>query len=149
MSVTLSKIIPTSVVAIGDDGINKASHLFDQSLDTRWSYKGKFAYNLITLDSSKSLDSIIMYWYMKKKENRVYNFGIYLSESDITIPVGFEDAKNAVQKLYDDPSTMKPLSNNNGEELSTITMSGRKAKSILIVYVKSSSKKDWFSVRYF
>jgi hypothetical protein len=88
-----------------------------------------------------------MYWYMKKKENRVYNFGIYFSESDITIPVDFEEAKNAVQKLYDDPSTMKPLSNNNGEELSTVKMSGRKAKSILIVYTKSSSKKDWFSVR--
>ena len=79
MSVSLSTVVPKSVVAIGDDG-HKASNLFDKSLDTRWSYQGKFAYNLITLDMVHTLDSIIIYWYMKKKENRVYNFGIYLSE---------------------------------------------------------------------
>jgi len=146
MSVSLSTVVPKSVVAIGDDG-HKASNLFDKSLDTRWSYQGKFAYNLITLDMVHTLDSIIIYWYMKKKENRVYNFGIYLSENDIVIPVDFEAAKIEVQKLYDNVSTLKPLSNNNGMESTTVRLNGRKAKSILIVYTKSSAKKDWFSVR--
>ena len=146
MSVTLTKITPKSVVAIGDDG-NKASNLFDESLETRWSYQGKFAWNLITLDTAYTLDSITFWWYMKKKENRVYNFGIYLSNDEITIPTDFDEAKNMVQKLYDETSTMKPLSNNNGMETTTVKLSGRTAKSILIVYTKSSSKKDWFSIK--
>ncbi len=146
MSVTLERLTPKSVVAIGDDG-NKASNLFDESLETRWSYQGKFAYNLITLDNVYTLDSITFWWYMKKKENRVYNFGIYLSNEEIVIPADFDEAKNLVQKLYDETSTMKPLSNNNGMETSTVQLSGRTAKSILIVYIKSSAKKDWFSVK--
>ena len=146
MSVSLTKIIPKSVVAIGSDE-NKPSGLFDQSLETRWSYKGKFAYNLITLDGVHALDNITIWWYMKRKENREYDFGIYLSENEIVIPTEFEAGKNAVQKLYDDPSTMKPLSNNKGQETTVVKLSGRKAKSILIVYTRSSSKKDWFSVR--
>jgi hypothetical protein len=147
MSVSLLKIVPQKVVAIGDDGVNKASNLFDLSLETRWSYKGKFAYNLITLDSVHTLDSITFWWYMKKKENREYDFGIYLSNNDITIPADFEGGKNAVQALYDEVSTMKPLSNNKGQESTIVKLSGRTAKSILVVYTRSSSKKDWFSVK--
>jgi hypothetical protein len=146
MSVSLHKIIPQSVIAIGDDG-NKPSNLFDESLETRWSYQGKFAYNLVTLSSITTLDSITFWWYMKKKENREYDFGIYLSDKDIVIPVDFEAAKNEVQKLYDDVSTIKPLSNNKGQETTTVKLNGRTAKAILIVYTRTSAKKDWFSLK--
>lgn len=146
-TVSLAKITPNSVIAIGDDGKHPASNLFDQSLDTRWSYQGKFAYNLIKFSDVHILDRIMIFWYMKKNENRVYDFGIYLTEEDITIPADFEEAKNTVQKYYDDTSTIKPLNNGSGSTTTTVSLTGRKAKSILVIYTKSSSKKNWFSLK--
>src|SRR5262245_22971781 len=123
MAVSIIKVTPTSVTAIGDDGKNKAANLFDQDLTNRWSYKGKFAYNLVKLDRPYVLNNLVFYWYMKKGENRKYNFGIYLSEQDITIPADFVSAKNDVQKLYDDASTIKPLTND-GKTITNVPMSG-------------------------
>jgi hypothetical protein len=147
MSFSVVKIIPKDVTTIGDDGKNRSSHLFDKSLDTRWSYKGKFAYNIVILENPINLDSLIFHWYMKKKERRAYRFGIYLSDTDIAFTSNdFESVKRQVQELYNDPKTIRST-NNEGDETTTIKFDGNLVKSFIIIYTYSSNRKSWFSVK--
>src|ERR1044071_5162055 len=107
MAFATLQIVPQTVVTIGDDGKNRSSHLFDKSYETRWSYKGRYAYNVVTLESPINLDSITFHWYMKKKERRLYRFGIYLSTTDITFTSSdFEAVKKQVQDLYNSQQTI-------------------------------------------
>lgn len=146
MSFSIVKIIPQQVVSIGDDGKNRSSHLFDESLDTRWSYKGGFAYNLITLKDAVALDSLTFHWYMKKKERRVYEFGVFTSNSDVSFSGDFDAIKQEIQEIYDRADTIKS-SNEDGKDTSVVQFNGTIAKTILIIYTHSSSKKSWFSVK--
>jgi hypothetical protein len=146
MSFSLQKVIPHQVVAIGDDGKNKSSHLFDSSFETRWSYKGRFAYNVITLPDNTTLDSMTIYWYMKKKERRQYKFGVYTSQGDIAITGDFETTQKQIQELYNSADTIKS-DNGEGNETTVINFDGKVAKTIAIIYTYSSSKKSWFSVK--
>ena len=116
MSFSLVKVIPQQVVAIGDDGKNRSSHLFDESLETRWSYKGGFAYNLIKLQEPTSIDSITFHWYMKKKERRVYKFGVNVTTDDFNFTgTDFDTIQKQIQDIYNNPNTVKS-SNETGND---------------------------------
>ncbi len=147
MAFATVQIVPQTVVTIGDDGKNRSSHLFDKSYETRWSYKGRYAYNVITLETAIELDSLVFHWYMKKKERRLYRFGVYLSDKDITFTSSdFEAVKQQVQNMYNEQKTIKG-DNGDGNETSVMQFGGQVVKSFMIVYTYSSSKKSWFSVK--
>lgn len=147
MAFAVVQIVPQTVTTIGDDGKNRSSHLFDKSYETRWSYKGRYAYNIITLETAIELDSLVFHWYMKKKERRLYRFGVYLSDTDITFTSSdFDVVKQQVQSMYNEQKTIKG-DNKNGEETTVMQFGGQVVKSFMIVYTYSSSKKSWFSVK--
>ncbi len=144
MSFSLVKVIPDQVVTIGDDVKNRSSNLFDQSLDTRWSFKGDFAYNIIRLKESVELDSITFHWYMKKKERRIYKFAVHVTENDVNL--GGEKLRDQVQQIHDDAATVRS-SNESGFDSTTVQLNGKRGKTIIVIYTYSSSKKRWFSVK--